>query len=110
MCSKCTLKGGISCVPTSVHSEWAIGSVLKVAFVSELFFRSGVVNSCPENPFRICFDIQLDLHEPVGGCQPNLGLIPALYACGCACVCVSAGTCQLTAVYWRFHGWCRETL
>lgn len=77
-----------------------LGSVLKVA--SELFLVLEAVNSCPENPFRICFDIQLDLHEPVGGCQPTSGLIPALYVCGFWCVCVDA--CQLTAVYWRFHG------
>lgn len=62
------------------------GSVLKVA--SELFLALEAVNSCPENPFRICFDIQLDLHEPVGGCQPTSGLIPALYVCGFWCVCV----------------------
>lgn len=64
-----------------------VGSCLSSCF----FFsspHSGAVNSCPENPFRICFDIQLDLHEPAGGCQPNLGLIPALYVCVDFCVCV----------------------
>lgn len=62
----------------------AITSILKLALV--VFFsslRSAVVNSCPENPFRICFDIQLDLHEPACGCQPNFGLIRALCMCGC---------------------------
>lgn len=66
-------------------------SLLKVGLcLSSCFFfspHSGAVNSCPENPFRICFDIQLDLHEPAGGCQPNLGLIPALYVCGFLRVC-----------------------
>lgn len=88
MCSKCAIclwRGGTSCLPISVHRNYVCSSVLKV--VSELFFVLGLLIPVLKIPFRICFDIQLDLHEPVGGCQPNLGLIPALYVCGFARMC-----------------------
>lgn len=71
-----------------IACEKAVGPTLEVVFLSELFQVLRLLIPVLKNPFRICFDIQLDLHEPAGGCQPNAGLIPGLLVCACECVCV----------------------
>lgn len=122
MCTKCTirlLRRGISCLPTRVLR----GCVCVCVCCAVLLWRYavwalsdlGLLIPPLKNPFQICFDIQLDLREPVGGCQPNLGLILAALRVrgfrGCACVSfMRVNSCQLTAVYWRFGGERCETV